>query len=367
MNSKLNVLYVEDHEASRQSVVNILNFIPCIGNVTTASNGQEALDLYLANREYDVLITDIRMPKKDGLTLIEEIKKHKDIFSIVTTAFDDKEYLQNAIKNQVDKYLIKPLDISNLINIIKDYYTQKVEEFRVKHKKELINANKRLSSLEEIISNIAHQWRQPLNIIAMHSSSLAIYNDLDTLKKDDLKKGLAQISKTTLELSGTLDNLNHIIQNSNDFVEENLLENINIIIENITLEHDLDKVSFEINIDENLSFASLWEDLKLVIRDILVNSLEQFIEKEINNPKILINAYFDNDYVLIKISDNANGIEDSIINHIFEPYTTTKFKSEGKGLGLYISNKIIKELLNGEIFAKNEEDGAVFTIKLKNN
>lgn len=365
MNSKLNILYVEDHETSRQSVANILNFLDFVGSVKTACDGEEALRFFIANKNYDILITDINMPKINGLTLISEIKKHKNIFSIITTAHNDNEYLHNAIENDIDKYLLKPLNMSKLVDTLKDFYNKKIEDFRAEHKKEIDNANSRLNSIKEIINNISHQWRQPLSEISVYSSSLLVYKDHGSLDDEYLKKSLKVISKKTQDLSATLDNLNHILKNSTEFTTKNFLNQTKEIVKKLIDEQHTDNLIIVYDIKDDLELNTLWNDLSLVLKDIMINSIEQINNKKIKNPRLQIQAYIDDQYFIIKIIDNAHGIDEEILPRVFEPYTTTKFKSNGKGLGLYISFKLVTELLNGELFAKNEDDGAIFTIKLK--
>jgi len=112
---KLVLLYVEDEESIREP------FLQLIGryfkDVYVGKNGEEGLDIFKAHQnEIDIVITDIKMPKKDGLNMAEEIKSiNYDIPIIFSTAFGDNDYLQRAIEVGADGYIIKPIDRNKLI------------------------------------------------------------------------------------------------------------------------------------------------------------------------------------------------------------------------------------------------------------
>jgi signal transduction histidine kinase len=105
-------------------------------------------------------------------------------------------------------------------------------------------------------------------------------------------------------------------------------------------------------------------EMMQVILNILKNSEDNFEERTIKNPQIIINTKKDDKYYTIAISDNGGGISDNIISNIFDPYFTTKDSKNGTGLGLYMSKTMIEEHNNGLLCAKNIDNGVVFIIKL---
>lgn len=131
------------------------------------------------------------------------------------------------------------------------------------------------------------------------------------------------------------------------------------------------KTSFEINNIElilnyefNENITTYYTELQQVILIILKNAEDVLIEKNIKNKKIYINILKNDDFVLIKIEDNAGGIDPNIINKIFDPYFSTKKSKEGTGIGLYMSKIIIDEHCFGNLRVDNGKFGAIFTIKL---
>ena len=118
----------------------------------------------------------------------------------------------------------------------------------------------------------------------------------------------------------------------------------------------------ELNYHER--FISYPNELKQLILNLIKNAEDALIEKQIENPYIKISTYKENDKFILEVSDNAGGIEEGIMDKIFDPYFSTKTQKEGTGLGLYMSKTIIEEHCGGELSATNIEDGALFRITL---
>jgi C4-dicarboxylate-specific signal transduction histidine kinase len=104
-------------------------------------------------------------------------------------------------------------------------------------------------------------------------------------------------------------------------------------------------------------------EFKQVILNLISNAKDALIKNKIKNPFIKINAYESDNEVIVTVEDNGGGIDQNILEKIFEPYFTTK-EEQGTGLGLYMSNEIIKRM-GGKIEVENTKDGAKFIIRLK--
>ena len=108
-------------------------------------------------------------------------------------------------------------------------------------------------------------------------------------------------------------------------------------------------------------------EIQQVILILLKNAEDALVDNEIENKTIEIITYKENDFAIIEIQDNAGGIASDIIYKIFDPYFSTKKAKEGTGIGLYMSKMIINDHCKGEITASNNQDGAIFKIKLPLN
>ena len=219
----------------------------------------------------------------------------------------------------------------------------------------------------EILHNIAHQWRQPLSIISTATCGLVLQKENNILSDQDFIKYTDLINKNTQYLSTTIDEFRNfiehepikkelLVQDSLDYalnITKNSLNNYNI------------KLINNINYQDKITLTMYEGELSQVIINIINNSKEAIISNNIKNGEIIISLEKENNVLIISIKDNANGISSEIINKIFEPYFTTKYNSQGTGLGLSSSYKIITEHLNGTLDVKNNAVGAEFTIKIK--
>ena len=221
----------------------------------------------------------------------------------------------------------------------------------------------RLAQMGEMISMIAHQWRQPLGAISASMMNMQAKVDLELLKvnADDKKYILeecAYVNGYVQNLSTTIDDfrnfykphkksevvkLEEVCKKSLSIIKQSLIsKNINIIEDYCCLD------TLDIYINEMIQ----------VVLNILKNAEDTFEEKNIENPYIKITT---KDRVL-SICDNGGGIPEDIIEKIFDPYFSTKDEKNGTGLGLYMSKIIVEEHHNASLEAKNEEKGVCFKI-----
>jgi signal transduction histidine kinase len=121
------------------------------------------------------------------------------------------------------------------------------------------------------------------------------------------------------------------------------------------------KVNYE---DEKIQISSFKNEFSQALLNILSNAKDILIQRDIKNPFIKIDIFSKKDKLYITIEDNAKGIEKDIIKKIFDPYFTTKHKSQGTGIGLYMTKMIIENNINGSITVKNSKIGAFFTIQV---
>ncbi len=249
------------------------------------------------------------------------------------------------------------------------------EEVQKNRKKDLqLIHQSRLAQMGEMISIIAHQWRQPLNAIASTTINIQTHIELNKFNlskpkgKEDLLKffnrEFSNINLYICNLSETLDdfrnfykpkkkteklNINLPIKLALSIIRSTVINNNIKLIENY-------KSSSELFFHKN--------ELVQVILNILNNSQDSFNEGNILNPTITIQTIDLENEVCIEIRDNGIGINDDIIDKIYNPYFSTKSEKIGTGLGLYISKIIIEEQHNGKFYTKNYDSGIGFIIKI---
>lgn len=272
-----------------------------------------------------------------------------------------------------------------ILLIFKKWYPNKItEEDRLNQKyleekrnKEELEKNKKneqklfsqskMAAMGEMIKNIAHQWRQPLSSISTLSSGTKFHIELGAIKEKEIKKNLQHITDTAKHMSKTIDDFQNFFKPNKEYViftMHDLIEaSLKITAPMLNSKH----INVEIQNDSNCTIKGPLNEYTQVMMNLISNAKDALIQHENENKKIKIHTKKINDKCTINISDNSGGIKDEIINRIFEPYFITKHKSQGTGLGLYMSKEIIEKHLNGSLEVKNTNDGATFTISIPSN
>jgi PAS domain S-box-containing protein len=222
----------------------------------------------------------------------------------------------------------------------------------------------KLAQMGEMIENIAHQWRQPL--AQVNSAVLLIDMALNKNKIKDLmiESKLTEIESLTAYMSKTIDDFKNFFspnKQKNIFTIKSAIQKAVDIVNGLVHLH---YIQVTIDIEKDLKCYSYIEELQQVILIIINNAIDVLVLKKISTPKIIITAWKEKGNIIINIEDNALGIDSNYLDKIFEPYFTTKLKSQGTGLGLYMAKTIIENGLLGVLNVENKSDGACFTIKI---
>jgi signal transduction histidine kinase len=216
----------------------------------------------------------------------------------------------------------------------------------------------------EMISMIAHQWRQPLNAISTSSANLKLLMELDKYDQHKFETSLSQIDDYIQHLSETIDDFRNFFkpdkQKEQTTVGEVIHKSLSII-EKSFIGHE---ILCNVNIDKDVPLFTYPHELMQVILNILKNAEDILLERDIEE-KIITITYKKTDQAhQLIFEDNAGGIPEDIIDKIFDPYFSTKHKKNGTGVGLYMSRVIINEHCQGSIEVENRDTGATFIISL---
>jgi len=353
-------------------------------NIIQTLSGEEALRIAM-NEDIVLIILDVKMPKMDGFEVAKFLKmndKTKDIPIVFLTAeFIETEFEERGFEIGAIDYFVKPVEkfqFLNKINLYIDLFSKnkklqilnenlKVELEKNKQKDKLILAQSRNATMGEMVSMIAHQWRQPLTTISMTVNNIALDIELEEINIDTLKVHTNRISQQTQELSNTIEDFLYFFK-PNKKLEEVNVEDVYYDALNIC-RNFVEKNNIKINthFDETKDIYSFSRDLMQIIINILKNAQDALLGNKILNKVIDVSLFEKEKYVHLEITDNAGGIPDNIITEIFNPYFSTKGEKNSSGLGLYMSKNIIEKHLNGFLDVKNKNDGACFIIKLPVN
>lgn len=308
----------------------------------------EILKYDLKNELIGNLATGVLVPS----TSEKRVKFNKQIFDEISI------YTKNG---NIIPSLVKIVDIKNSNKKI--VYLMDLSE--LKDKEKLLLQQSKLSAMGEMLSMIAHQWRQPLNYVSTIIARLKFNFAMGKIEENFTKEKIEEISKQINYMSNTIDDF------KNFFSKEEKKENLYLIDIVKSAVEIIDKSFSNLNIDIKINNSALMpssffkNDLIQVLLNILNNSKEAFIENNIKDCEIILDFFEDEDYQYINIKDNAGGIKKEIIDEIFKPYFSTKKSKNGSGLGLYMSKMIIEKKFDGDIIVKSENDCTFFILKLK--
>lgn len=219
----------------------------------------------------------------------------------------------------------------------------------------------RHASLGQMIANIAHQWRQPLTelSLAMFNIKKAVQND----RVEDMSKFYDESKNIIKNMSQTIDDFTNFFSPNKVLyyfnISESIRESIGLLESVINDEMITIKTNFE-----DIKVLGITNELTQVIINLINNSKDAFIHNSILLREINISTKKESGFAVIEVQDNAGGISKENIEKIFEPYFTTKHKSRGTGLGLFMSKMICEQGLHGTLDVKSKKKTTTFSIKI---
>ncbi|QKF66725.1 PAS sensor-containing two-component system histidine kinase [Arcobacter venerupis] len=267
----------------------------------------------------------------------------------------------------------KPIRMIGVHNDITEekYFQEKLEqkveeEIKKRFKQErLLVQQSKMATMGEMMAAIAHNWRQPLNTISLLSASITKKLLNSKLTKDYIDNWIIKMNNQVNFMSQTIDDFRNFYKPEEKFKEVSLKKIILKVISLISLQLKINNIKIEVNIQEPILLVCLENQLQQALINVLINSKEAILNKNIKNGMILLNAKKDDSFVNLIIQDNGGGIEnEENFTSIFEPYFTTKANSHGTGIGLYMTKIIIEQNMKGKIETKNINNGFEFTIKI---
>ncbi len=310
------------------------------------------------NVEYDKLLNKYnRQDKRLNKIIKQSDNQQKRVLELNEELDEYKTHLEK-------KVFEKTKELHTLNKNLEKKIKEAVDANRKKDQQ--LNEQAKFAQIGELIKNIAHHWRQPLNVISTIAGGIVTMKELDLVDKDEELEGIKTIIETTQDLSTVIkDFQNHInedINNSHLILQEQLNKTINII--KSTLSDN--KIEIITRFPENeIKLFSINSKISQVVLNIIKNAQDALLKtKKDINKHIIISIINQDHKVFISIEDNADGIPADILPKIFDPYFTTKHQSKGTGLGLYSAREDVEKYLNGIIVSKNTKNGAIFIIDI---
>lgn len=252
--------------------------------------------------------------------------------------------------------------MNNMIENLEDKIQKEINQ-RLAQEQILIQQSK-LAAMGEMIGNIAHQWRQPIAEISAILMNMKITYEFNKFTQEYMNTKMKEANTLTSYMSQTISDFQNFFNPQGEkelFSIEQACRDAFFIVESSMKYHS---INVEFNVITDSSVHGYKNEYSQVILNILSNAKDIFIERKINKPSIKIEIKTGENYAIVKIQDNAGGIKDEILDKIFEPYFTTRHKTQGTGIGLYMSKNIIERNMDGFINVHNKNEGACFIVKV---
>lgn len=261
-------------------------------------------------------------------------------------------------------------EATSIKGVTQDITQHTLDQQNIKAKENQLLVQSRLAQMGEMISMIAHQWRQPLSAISATAMNLKVMielenHDLSTpegleaCKKDQLVH-LDDIENYVQSLSSTINDFKNFYKADKNSVSVSLDEIVQKALGIIKSSLQNDKIELIYDPQAKECIDVLDGEMMQVILNIMKNAQDNFKDKEIANPRIDIITTDRS----VKICDNGGGVDPAMVEKIYDPYFSTKTEKNGTGLGLYMSKIIIEDHHKGRLKVENVNDGACFSIEL---
>ncbi len=363
---------------------------------------QDITDKYLSEQKYKTLLnlaSDAILILNNEAKIIESNKQAREYLGYTKqelstlSIYDlDKNFTKDDHEKVIKLLNDKPISLER-IHTRKDQTTYIAQITAIKIKldnkdyiytstRDITNIKQmedqqRLASMGEMIGNIAHQWRQPLNVISTSASGLKFKHEfIGDLDKDTLYSNLDKIVEQTKYLSQTIDDFRGFIKEDKTYTDISVKDVLNSSLNLVSATLKNNFINLKLQIEDDLIIYGNKNELQQAIINILNNATD-FLKANIKRDDdkfIFINTKkISKSELELKILDTAGGIEEKNLKKIFDPYFTTKHKSVGTGLGLSMCDKIIRERhkfnikVYNEIIKHNQKQfkGACFVITFK--
>jgi len=320
-----------------------------------------AVGIYLDDIESEILF------KQKNLEKVIQKQIYQNIFLFflfLTIAIIISIFISKKIDRVLKEYQKRVENDAELLEQLNSNLQNRVQEEIEKNreKEQLLVEKSRFIALGEMISNIAHQWRQPLCELSSILMNIKFKHSLGVLDTNLMQKKSDEATVLIEYMSHTIDDFRNFFMPKKEKETFSLRDIMNSVMTIISSSLENNNIDVSIIIDKKITINTYLNEYQQVVLNIITNAKEVLMDHKIKNAFIKILAYEENDFIVLSIEDNGGGILTKPKNRIFEPYFTTKSQENGTGIGLYMSKIIIDKNMNGKLKVRNTKNGAKFLI-----
>jgi len=234
----------------------------------------------------------------------------------------------------------------------------------LRKKDEILIQESRLNAMGEMISTIAHQWRQPLNNIGLIVQSLRIAFKSNDLTEQELDEDIDDTMKVLQQISETIDDFRNFFSYENEASSLYINELVSRAISFVKPSFVNKGIRIELDEEPNVTVEGYPNEYVQALLNIILNARDALLHRHVAQPLMSIRVFRENGRSVVTVRDNGGGIPEDVLPKIFDPYFTTKQQGKGTGIGLYMSKMIIEKKMHGGLTVCNVDGGAEFRIEV---
>lgn len=220
----------------------------------------------------------------------------------------------------------------------------------------------RQAVMGEMINNIAHQWRQPLNTLGLMVQQLPLYYGSAEFNSEFLEENTEKSMDLIMHMSRTIDDFRNFFRSDKQAVTFGVNKVIARTLPLIDKSFQEQQIKITLDPEGDPMINGYPNEYAQVLLNILMNARDALVELNPDDPLISIRTFTEEGKTVVTVTDNAGGIADDIIDRLFDPYFTTKGPDKGTGIGLFMSRTIIEKSMGGKLTVRNSGSGAEFRI-----
>jgi signal transduction histidine kinase len=222
----------------------------------------------------------------------------------------------------------------------------------------------RQAVMGEMINNIAHQWRQPINTLGLLAQDLQMTYRFGEFNREYIDANVKKTMEVIQAMSKTIDDFRTFFRPGREKVDFKVLKVVSKIRLLLEGSFDAKQIAMELKSSGDPVVRGYPSEFSQVLLNILINARDAFLQQKVESPRVTITVFAEQGKTVILVADNAGGIAPEIIGKIFDPYFTTKGPDRGTGIGLFMSKSIIEKNMGGSLTVRNAQGGAEFRIEL---
>lgn len=302
------------------------------------------------------------------------IKQNEEVIGALSLYAGEKNFFDS---HQIELLQQMGADVSFALNII-DRETRRSEAEqalqretgeriktleRLRRKEQMLIQQSRQAAMGEMIGNIAHQWRQPLNTLGLTVQQLMLFYDLGEFDRKFLAEGVCKSMEIIQHMSQTIDDFRNYFRPNKEKVVFRVLEAVTKTLSLMSASLHSKQIKVVVDTQAEPTAYGYSNEYAQVLLNILINARDALLERGTSQPQITITIDQEDQHSIVTIVDNAGGILEDILGKVFDPYFTTKGPQTGTGIGLFMSKTIIEKNMGGLLSVRNQAGGAEFRIE----